>query len=280
MFSSIVESFLQRLFGRYLKNFGPQNVSVSVTGTITLTNVQIKTEELINFQLPFKPVRAFIGSLHLDLPLVMSTSFDVRLSDVLIVVERNSENVNMDAQTAHKALQMWIGAFYFSLLHSESIKQNITSNELEYSQRLLDRLAVTVQGVHLRVEDVFTAHTPCPVGRELMALGLIIGSLTFRPPTAAEIADSAVWSYPASPASLVVNKLLELENLSLYCYREEALGNVTDEELTLELVRSHCYMRKAGVSSLLSALLLLLRPTILLTTPPHLTPPPPHPRPT
>lgn len=248
MFSSIVEGFLQRLFGRYLKNFGPQNVSVSVTGTITLTNVQIKTEELINFQLPFKPVRAFIGSLHLDLPLVMSTSFDVRLADVLFVVERNSENLNMDAATAHKALQMWIGAFYFSLLHTETLKQNITSNELEYSQRLLDRLAVTISNVHVRVEDLFTAHVPAPIGRELMALGLIIGKLTFRPPTASEVDESNVWTYPSSPASLVVNKLLELKNLSVYCTREEPLANVTDEELTLELVRSHCYLRKAGTS--------------------------------
>jgi len=246
MFSSIVEGFLQRLFGRYLKNFGPQNVSVSVTGTITLTNVQIRTEELVNFQLPFKPVRIFIGSLHLDLPLVMSTSFDVKLSDVLVVVERNQENVNMDPATAHKAVQMWIGAFYFSLLHSESLKQNITSNELEYSQRLLDRLAVTITNVHFRVEDIFTAHIPAPRGRELMAMGIIIGILTFRPPTSAEIAESSVWLYPSSPSALVVNKLFELDNLSVYCDREEALGNVTDEELNLDLVRSHCYVRKAG----------------------------------
>lgn len=246
MFSSIVEGFLQRFCGRYLKNFGPQNVSVSVTGTITLTNVQIKTEELINFQLPYKPVRAFIGSLHLDLPLVMSTSFDLRLADVLIVVERNAENVAMDSATAHKAIQMWIGAFYFTLLHTESLKQNITSNELEYSQRLLDRLSISIQNVHLRVEDMFTAHVPCPIGRELMALGIIIGNLTFRPPTSAEIDDSNVWVYPSSPASLVINKSLELTELSVYCYREEPLGNISDEELNLELVRAHCYLRKAG----------------------------------
>jgi len=246
MLSSIVEGFLQRFCGRYLKNFGPQNVSVSVTGTITLTNVQIRTEELINFQLPYKPVRAFIGSLHLDLPLVVSTSFDVRLSDVLIVVERNAENVAMDAATAHKALQMWIGAFYFALLHAESLKQNITSNELEYSLRLLDRLAVTITGVHIRVEDTFTAHLPSPLGRELMALGVIIGHFSFRSPTSSEIEDSEVWSHPSSPASLVVNKYIESDNFTVYCSREERLGNVTDEELTLELVRSHCYMRKAG----------------------------------
>ena len=246
MFSSMVEGVLQRIAGRYLKNFGPQNVSVSVTGTITLTNVQIRTEELINFQLPYKPVRAFIGSLHLDLPLVMSSSFDVRISDVLFVIERNAENIALDAATAHKALQMWIGAFYFSLLHAESMKRDISSSELEYSQRLLERLSVSVQGLHVRIEEVFTAHVPCPIGRELMTLGLIVGKLEFRPPSSQEVSDSDVFTHAPTSAHLVINKLVEAQDLSVYCYREEPLGNIADEDLTLELVRSHCYLRKAG----------------------------------
>lgn len=246
MFSSIVEGVLQRVAGKYLKNFGPSNISVSVTGTITLTNVQIRTEELINFQLPYKPVRAFIGTLHLDLPLIMSSTFDVRIADVLLVIERNAETIVMDAATAHKALQMWIGAFYFSILHSDSMRKEISSSELEYSQRLLERLSVSIQGLHLCIEEVFTAHVPCPIGRELMTLGLIIGKLEFRPPSGAEISASEVFSYPQTPAHIVINKLFELENLSVYCYREEPLGHISDDDLTLELVRSHCYLRKSG----------------------------------
>jgi hypothetical protein len=64
MFSSIAEDFIQKLCGKYLKNFSAENISIGVTGTIIIKDVQVRTDELVNFQLPYKPVRIFIGTLY------------------------------------------------------------------------------------------------------------------------------------------------------------------------------------------------------------------------
>ena len=182
MLSSLAESLIQRLCGRYLKNFSSDNVSVSVAGTVSLKNVQLKVEELVTFQLPFKPALAFIGSLHADLPLVPGGNFDIRISDVLVVLERNSDDIMKDPAIVHKALQMWIGAFYFSFAQLESVKDGISSSDIEYFMRLFDRLVVSINNVHFRVEDVYTAHIQPPIGRELICLGFIIGQLDLRSP--------------------------------------------------------------------------------------------------
>ena len=248
MLSSLAEGLIQRLCGRYLKNFSSDNVSVSVGGTISLKNVQLKVEELVTFQLPFKPALGFIGSLHADLPIVIGGNFNIRISDVLIVLERNSEDVMKDPAIVHKALQMWIGAFYFSFAQLESVKDGISSSDIEYGLRLFDRLVVSISNVHFRVEDVYTAHIPPPIGRELLCLGLIIGQLEFRSPNTQEMAndDGNVWQ-PASSSKVVqINKLYQAQNIQLYCARENGLASTADHELCIEFVRKVSYMRKVG----------------------------------
>ena len=116
MFSSIAEGFIQKLCGKYLKNFSSDNVSIGVTGIITIKDIQVKTDELVDFQLPYKPASIFIGTLYADLPFVSGGNFDVKMSDVLIVVEKRGENLaELHPYEVQRALQMWIGAFYLNL---------------------------------------------------------------------------------------------------------------------------------------------------------------------
>lgn len=248
MLSSLAESLIQRLCGRYLKNFSSDNVSVSVAGTVSLKNVQLKVEEFVTFQLPFKPALGFIGSLHADLPLVPGGNFDIRISDVLIVLERNSEEVLKDPSIVHKALQMWIGAFYFSFAQLETVKDGISSSDIEYGMRLFDRLVVSINNVHIRVEDVYTAHIQPPIGRESICLGLVIGQLDLRSPNSQEMAidKGAVWQPVSSSKIVQINKLYHAKNIQLYCAREDGLGSTKDDELSIEFVRKVSYMRKIG----------------------------------
>jgi hypothetical protein len=166
MFSSIAEGYIQKLCGKYLKNFSSENISIGVTGTVTITDIQIRTDELLNFQLPYKPVRIYIGTLYADLPFVSSGNFDIRVSDVLVVVEKCDQDLcDIHPYILQRALQMWIGAFYFSMAHNHDQKiGGIASSEIEYFQRLIDRLCVTIESFHFRVEEIFTAHIPCPIG--------------------------------------------------------------------------------------------------------------------
>jgi hypothetical protein len=151
MFSSIAESLIQRVCGRYLKNFSSANINIGVTGVINLSNIEIRVEELENFQLPYFPARVFLGSVYADLPIVMGGNFDVRISDVLVVFQRNVDSDSQDPTLLHKALQTWIGAFFFSLAQSSygnSDKPNqISSSEVEYTQKLFERVVLSLRNV-------------------------------------------------------------------------------------------------------------------------------------
>ena len=254
MFSSIAEGFIQRFFGRYLKKFDHNNISIGVTGIITITNVQLRVDELVNFQLPYKPVSIFIGTLYADLPFVSGGNFDVRISDVLVVVENNNTDLsNLHPFVLAKALQLWIGALYFAIGNSDQrAGQSVSSTEIEYIQRLVDRLCLTIENCHFRMEEVYTAHIPCPLGYESICLGLVISKIEIRPPTSQELSDDRqkdqhVWNTEGDTRnSKVLNKLIKFSKISAYCVREECLGAVPDDQLTLEFVRRHCWHREKG----------------------------------
>ena len=123
MFAAVAESFINKYFGRYLKKFDASNIHIGVTGVITISNVQLRTDELVNFQLPYKPVSIFIGTLYADLPFVSGGNFDVRVSDVLVVVEKNHTDLaNLHPFVLHKAVQLWIGALYFAIGNADQVR--------------------------------------------------------------------------------------------------------------------------------------------------------------
>jgi len=121
--NSLAENLIKRLCGRYLKNFSAANVNIGVTGTITVRDVQVNVEEFENFQLPVHLVSIFLGTMTIDLPILISSNFDITISDVIILsdqaVSSEKEIGLCDDQTIHRALQMWIGAFYFSLAQGD-----------------------------------------------------------------------------------------------------------------------------------------------------------------
>ena len=143
----------------------------------------------ISFQLPYKPVHIFIGTLYADLPFITGGNFDIRVSDVLVIIEKNTTDMaSLHPFVLAKALQLWIGALYFALGNAESrVTQNITTTEIEYAQRLIERLCLKIENCHFRVEEMFTAHIPCPIGLESLCLGMYITSIEIRPPNTNEM---------------------------------------------------------------------------------------------
>jgi hypothetical protein len=131
----------------------------------------------------------------------------------------------------------------------------VSSGEIEYTQRLLDRLCVTIENVHVRLEEVFTTHVACPIGKECICLGTILKKAELRPPTSSEIyqeqqakeAAGEPCAYHTSSArnTLVMNKYLHCEGMSVYCIREEPLSGVSDDDLNVEFVRKYCFTRAA-----------------------------------
>ena len=93
MLNSVAEGLIKKLCGKYLQDFTSENISISLTGTITLSNIQLRVEEFTLHQLPFSPKLLFIGSLYLDIPFITqfvgAGNFDIRLDDVLLVFSKN-----------------------------------------------------------------------------------------------------------------------------------------------------------------------------------------------
>ena len=255
MFSSLADGFIQKVCGKYLKNFSSENISISVTGTVTITDIQIRTDELLHFQLPYKPVSIFIGTLYADLPFVSGGNFDVRASDVLVVVEKNDQNLaDLHPYVLQRALQMWIGAFYFSLANTKDLKvvQSVSSGEIEYIQKLIDRLCVTIDSFHFRVEEVFTAHVPSPIGEESVCFGSMVTKLEMRPPTQQELNEvnssgKPLWNTNGDTRSTsIIHKLTKCLGISIYCAREECIGNIADKQLNRSFVKKNWYKREKG----------------------------------
>ena len=255
MFSSLADGFIQKICGKYLKNFSSENISIGVTGTVTITDIQIRTDELLNFQLPYKPVSIFIGTLYADLPFVSGGNFDIRASDVLVVVEKSDQDLaDLHPYVLQRALQMWIGAFYFSLSNTKDLKvaQSVSTGEIEYIQKLIDRLCVTIDNFHFRIEEIFTSHVPVSIGEESVCLGSMVTKLEIRPPSQLELAEvnssgKQLWNtYSDTRSTSMIHKLTKCSGISLYCTREECIGQVTDKRLNSTFVKNQWFHRDKG----------------------------------
>jgi hypothetical protein len=257
MLSSLAESVIQRLCGRYLKNFSNNNVNVSLSGVITLTNIELNVSELATFQLPYKPTRVFIGSAYLDLPLVLGGHFDVRVSDLLVVLEKNEDLATVDPALLNRALQAWIGIAFLALSgqsggfpSASEEKTTVSSAEVEYTQKLFERLLLTLDNVHIRIEESYSSHLSVASGvkggtKLPMCLGLQIGKLEVRNPqtTAEQGAFASMASHSNARNGVVLDKVFKLNNLNVYCTREQPIGRVDDASFNIDLVKKSFFVR-------------------------------------
>lgn len=198
--NSLAENLIKRLCGRYLKDFSAANVQIGVTGTITVRDVQVNVEEFKNFQLPVHLVSILLGTMTIDLPILVGSNFDIAISDVIILsdeaVSTETDIGLCDEQTIHRALQMWIGAFYFSLAAEGDMKvavylptsisivhptnalksisaQMVTSSDVDYTFGMLNRFKLTLTNVHFRIEDKFKSHISQQSGETICRLGIL-----------------------------------------------------------------------------------------------------------
>jgi hypothetical protein len=231
------------------------------TGVITLSDVEVNVEELEIFHLPYHPTRVFIGSLVAEVPIfgVLSRSFDVRVSDVLVVFERNCSTQQTPSNAASSlsdqqvfagiiqtSLQMWIGAYFHVLSHQQSMSTNtsadggsgkggstsgrqITSASLKFATRLFEQANIVFTNLHVRIEEAnYESHIHCPIGHEMLASGVCVQTIALRPPTNAEI-NAGVFANTTSNSHMDaervqglqnVKKVLEIKNLCVYCKRD------------------------------------------------------------
>lgn len=247
MLNSFAESFIQRVCGRYLKNFSSKNVEISVTGSILLTDIHVATDELTNFNLPFIAKKIFIGKLQLDIPILPGGNFNIFLSDLLVIATRRQDSPHEDPTLVHRALQMWISAVYFSLAASYSSKKTVV--DVEYALSMLDRLVINISNAHFRLEENFQSHIPSFSGSDHYAFGVLVNKFQVKTPSKSEIQASSVWKKSNSKHNIVANKLIQCNGWSVYCSRSDPLADIDDTKLTIQFVRSLHFHRENCIIS-------------------------------
>jgi len=258
MISAYIESIIRRFCGRYIKKFSSEHLVVSVTGSISLSNIELNTAELHKFQLFYKPSFAFIGSVCIDFPVnaVLGGKLEVRVSDILFVIQREREQA-IDPDAIHKALQTWISTIYLLLAQSENISSKISGSNTEYTQKLLDRLVISITNVHVRLEDAFVGHVPFSVDKEMMCLGILFARAEIRSPTLKELEDDSFFKQVTSKPvyndsnTISVNKLVRSSGLVVYCTREpnlvtSSIYQCKDRKELADFVRKQFHTRHLG----------------------------------
>ncbi len=159
MIQPIIEAWVQRVCGRYLKHF---DLEVTVTGRIILKDVELRVDEFRNLVLPYTPIFVYIHRATLDLPILLSSNFLLTVQDALLICERSTELSEVEPIKAQKALQMMIGILYLGLTNSmrpgNDEYGNVSSVELEYGFKSTDRLEIVIDNIHMRVEEAYDCH--------------------------------------------------------------------------------------------------------------------------
>ena len=239
MFASAIEAAVLRVCGRYVKNFSKENIDVGVSGTINLKNIHIKTEELRDALTPYRPVKAFIGSIFADIPIVLGGNFDVQISDVFIVLSGYPiHEKESDPSKIQKYLQMWIGMLYFSIAAASG--SNLSSprqlNNTEAMQRALDRFVLSVDRVFIRFEDSLSTHVRQAREHKPMCGTLYLLRVELRAPTSQELIDDEILS-PNSSKLKPSKKVIKAVNLAVTISEEESLSKLADSQLCDQFVQ-------------------------------------------
>eukprot|EP01041_Mallomonas_annulata_P006261 gene6261-12675_t len=234
MASSIIENIVMRICGRYIKNFKKENIDIGVSGTVQLNNVHLRTDELGVFLLPYKPVQAFIGSLFGDFPIMLNGNLVVKISDVLLVFTGSpSYDQEVDMVIVQRALQAWLGTFYFSLASSieqAEKKTLISTSQIDSTQKSFEKLQVTIENIHIRIEEQcnptnshIIPHNPSlqKSENEVMYISYKLGKLEFRSPNTKDIENDDIWK----------------SSTSTWFRRDSSMSNIKESDLSVELLR-------------------------------------------
>jgi hypothetical protein len=198
MLTSFIEARIREICGRYIKDFRSDSLTLTVGGLLTLSDIEINADELDRLPILYKPSFAYVGSVEVQIPLVIGSKIEARVSDVILMVSKGDEEAATPSEV-HQALQTLISMMYIYFFNTEGASQsNIPSSKVKDLQVWLDVLSVSISNVHVRVEDNCKTHIPCNAEKDSMCTGLLLSRLEVLSPTAAESSVDPFYTQLAS----------------------------------------------------------------------------------
>jgi hypothetical protein len=252
MITSIIESHIKTYAGKYLKNFSSDKISVGLT-EVKLTDLEISTEQLWKLRVPFRPIRAYIGEISVDLSFIFGGKLEMNIRDVLFTFEKEQYEEISSPKDIIDSLQAIISVLYFTTEYPfpTNIDNNNNNNnnsplvDFDSMHRIMDRITINFEHFHCRIEEYYNSVMPAPQGEDLMACGLQIQRLTLRSATTKDFQ-----LYPQHfltkdnqynhnyKQQLIINKIIKLEEFIIYCKRDNALLSSIDSIITPSFIRS------------------------------------------
>lgn len=164
MFESLLEKLLQSVLGKYVLNFSDKNLSLKIwAGDINLENLELNPLLLSSLSLPFKLSYSKISKVSLKIPWkhLSSSSVEINIEDVLLIVELEEENrwnLNVE-KLIHGKLQKidkFANDCLDCLLEKEKLLEK-KGKETTFSDRMamkiLDNLQINIKNIHFRIES-------------------------------------------------------------------------------------------------------------------------------
>lgn len=265
MIASIIESYIKTYAGKYLKNFSSDKLVIGFN-TVKLTDLEVSTEHLWRFRMPFRPVRAFVGEISVDLSFIFGGKLEISVKDVLFLFEKEEYESVINPQIIIDSLEALVSMLYFTIEYpfntaDSSGASQATAIDLEGIHRIIDRIVLHVENVHIRVEEFYSGVQMSSFGEDMMCLGLQFSKLSLRSPSAKEMVSHSEHFLNAgahSKSQLIVNKVLNLEGLLCYCHRDNPLLDNEFCPITAKFVRSTMLQHQQRTKDI------LLQPTNVL----------------
>ena len=250
MFSELIRSWIQKNCNRWLHGDGLK-VEFGITGTVTLSNLHLRTEELDLLQLPLECKHLFIERIHFDIPLAGGTlgRLLVEASGIYMVVNTQPGGYALfDPRKSRLALQALVHLWSMTMakLFSEiwMARNRRSASMLLGTEALLGVKAtkvakgasagvalrsimsitrdakVSLKHVHIRMED-----TGVPGPNSLaweapaIATGLIVGSLEIRKsdqPADSKFPELPEWDVEKAEGTASIDHTFASKGLTVY----------------------------------------------------------------
>ncbi|KAJ8605846.1 hypothetical protein CTAYLR_000521 [Chrysophaeum taylorii] len=208
--SYLLEKFVRRLCGRWLRDFSADKVSISLGGTIELSDLRLDTNELSRMLLPLDPISGHCGSLVITLPL--TGELVVRIEDIHVVLR--TQEYACDVETARRAVEIAINLYWTNYLRSPQTMDNPPKEILEGpSSGLADTILALAKSSRLEVRKV---HVRVESRSNERFVGDGVGSDVVTDLRIAEITVGGDESPPKKTAA-VVKKILDVSGVEVEC---------------------------------------------------------------
>ena len=228
VFESIVVDLLNKYVGQYVKNLDPSQLHIGIwRGNVILKDLELKDTSLDEVDLPIQVVSGCVGRLTLQIPWknLYTEATYVKVEDVRVLVKPNADikydEVKEETRRWEKKKRKLkkIEDARFNTRTSDNKEENGEQESSSFGEKLgvaiVRNLQISIQNVHIRYEDTVS----CPTSP--FSIGITLQNLS------AETTDENFKVQIVRDKGSVINKVVRLDELAIYCNPHESLGSMS-----------------------------------------------------